>query len=74
MVKHFVLPYGLNSSPANASAARSFLAGALLLAFLAQGIWLVHSELSTTELPVTAPSASEQVRIAAGWRQFHGEA
>ena len=49
-----------------------FLAGALLLAFLAQGIWLVHSELSTTELPATAPSASEQVRIAAGWRQFHG--
>jgi hypothetical protein len=49
-----------------------FLAGALLLAFLAQGIWLVYSEFSTTELPATAPSASEQVRIAAGWRQLHG--
>lgn len=49
-----------------------FLAGALLLAFLAQGIWLVRSELSTTEPSATAPSSSEQVRIAAGWLQFHG--
>src|SRR5580700_7519790 len=46
-----------------------FLAGSLLLAFLAQGLWLVHSELREA----TAPSASEQVRIAAGWRQLHGQ-
>jgi hypothetical protein len=50
-----------------------FLAGALLLAFLAQGIWLVHSELSAPEFgAATTPAASEQVRIAAGWRQLHG--
>ena len=50
-----------------------FLAGALLLAFLAQAAWLVHSELSTPEFPGTdAPGASEQVRITAGWRQLHG--
>ena len=51
-----------------------FLAGALLVAFLAQGIWLVHTELNAPELTGTiAPSASEQVRIAAGWRQLHGD-
>jgi hypothetical protein len=50
-----------------------FLAGTLLLAFLAQGIWLVHSELHASEFRPTAPSASEQVRIAAGWRQLHGQ-
>src|SRR5216684_4384694 len=49
-----------------------FLAGALLLAFLAQCLWLVYSELRSTELGAAGPSASEQVRIAAGWRQFHG--
>jgi hypothetical protein len=47
-----------------------FLAGALLLLFLAQAIWLVHSELHTFES--SGLSASEQVRIAAGWRQIHG--
>src|SRR5271155_2158534 len=47
-----------------------FLAGALLLAFLAQGIWLVYSELRSPD--PRAPGASEQVRIAAGLRQFHG--
>ncbi|SRR5208283_1300925 len=45
-----------------------FLAGLLLLAFLAQAIWLVHSEFQASD----SPSASEQVRIAAGWRQIHG--
>jgi len=45
-----------------------FLAGALLLAFLAQAIWLVRSELRSSD----GPSAPEQARIAAGWRQFHG--
>ncbi|MFZ0277707.1 MAG: hypothetical protein WA254_17585 [Candidatus Sulfotelmatobacter sp.] len=45
-----------------------FLAGALLLAFLAQASWLVHSELTASK----APGASEQACIAAGWRQLHG--
>src|SRR5580692_8799291 len=47
-----------------------FLAGALLLAFLAQAVWLVKSELRMFES--NGLSASEQVRIAAGWRQVHG--
>jgi len=47
-----------------------FLAGALLLLFLAQALWLVHSELHRSE--TSALSASEEVRIAAGWRQIHG--
>jgi hypothetical protein len=47
-----------------------FLAGALLLLFLAQALWLVHSELHRSE--ASALSASEEVRIAAGWRQIHG--
>jgi hypothetical protein len=46
-----------------------FLAGALLLAFLGQAVWLVHSELRMSE---SGLSASEQVRMAAGWRQIHG--
>jgi hypothetical protein len=49
-----------------------FLAGALLLIFLAQAIWLAHSELHASESDPGAVSASEQVRIAAGWRQIHG--
>jgi hypothetical protein len=45
-----------------------FLAGALLVAFLAQAIWLVNS------LPKASAftSASEQARIITGWRQLHG--
>src|SRR5271170_3630226 len=51
-----------------------FLAGALLLAFLAQAVWLVHCELHAPEAPgAGAFGASEQVRIAAGWRQIHGD-
>jgi hypothetical protein len=50
-----------------------FLAGSLLLVFLAQAAWLIHSELSATELgPASGPGASEQVRLAAGWGQLHG--
>ncbi len=45
-----------------------FLAGLLLLAFLAQASWLVHSELTTSK----APGVSEDVRIDAGWLQLHG--
>jgi hypothetical protein len=50
-----------------------FLAGGLLLVFLAQAVWLVHCELHASEaLGASGLSASEQVRIAAGWRQIHG--
>lgn len=45
-----------------------FLAGVLLLAFLAQAAWLVHSELTASK----APGLSENVRIDAGWMQLHG--
>jgi hypothetical protein len=52
-----------------------FLAGALLLAFLAQAAWLVRSELHSSDFRTSgAATASEQVRIAAGWRQLHGGA
>jgi hypothetical protein len=47
-----------------------FLAGLLLLAFLAQALWLVYSELHGS----SSPTASEQVRITSGWRQLHGGA
>ena len=50
-----------------------FLAGLLLLAFLAQTVWLVRSELQVSELhEANGPDASEQARIAAGWRQLRG--
>jgi hypothetical protein len=44
-----------------------FLAAFLLLAFLGQALYLVHSELHSS----IAPEADEQVRLAAGWRQLH---
>ena len=46
-----------------------FLAGSLLLAFLAQAIWLVYAELSATQ----EPSAQEAIRIGEGWKQWHGK-
>jgi len=49
-----------------------FLAGALLAAFLAQAIWLVHSEPHPVEPSSADASAPEQLRIAAGWQQLHG--
>jgi len=45
-----------------------FFAGLLLLAFFAQAIWLVHSELRAAGLP----DAQEAVRIGEGWKQWHG--
>ncbi len=45
-----------------------FLAGLLLLAFLAQAIWLVHAELSASPLP----EGAEALRIGEGWKQWHG--
>lgn len=44
------------------------LAGLLLLAFLAQAIWLVHVQLRAAE----GPQDDEAVRISEGWRQWHG--
>jgi hypothetical protein len=45
-----------------------FLAALLLLVFLAQAAWLVNWEFRDSR----SPTASEQFRIAAGWRQIHG--
>lgn len=44
-----------------------FLAGMLLLAFLAQAIWLVHTELQGAE----GPDTREAIRIGEGWKQWH---
>jgi hypothetical protein len=44
-----------------------FLAGGLLLIFLAQAVWLVRSDLRVFD-----PSEAEQVVLAAGWRQIQG--
>lgn len=44
-----------------------FLAASLLLAFLLQAVWLVRCELRVPE----STNPSEQVRLAAGWRQMH---
>ncbi len=46
-----------------------FLAASLLFAFLAQALWLVHSELNAPDPHATA---SEQLRIATGGQQIHG--
>jgi hypothetical protein len=43
-----------------------FLAGALLLAFVAQALWLIHSEMTASEFPGTL----ERARIIAGSRQL----
>lgn len=45
-----------------------FLAGLLLLAFLAQAVWLVHAELAES----TEVDATEAMRIREGWKQWHG--
>jgi hypothetical protein len=45
-----------------------FLASLLLLAFLLQGIWLVHTELRAEPLP----EADEALRIEEGLTQWHG--
>ena len=45
-----------------------FLAGLLLLAFLAQALWLVHAELRTAR----EPDSAEALRIGEGWKQWHG--
>ena len=44
-----------------------FLAGLLLLAFLAQAIWLLHAELHAGE----GPDSREAIRIGEGWKQLH---
>ena len=45
-----------------------FFAGLLLLAFLAQALWLVHAELRTAR----EPDGAEAMRIGEGWKQWHG--
>jgi hypothetical protein len=45
-----------------------FLAGLMLLAFLGQGLWLVHAELHTAQ----DPDGAEAIRIGEGWKQWHG--
>ena len=45
-----------------------FLAGLLLLAFLAQALWLVHAELRGAH----EIGGAEAVRIGEGWKQWHG--
>src|SRR6266571_3236204 len=45
-----------------------FLAGLLLLCFLAQALWLVHAELHTAH----QPDGTEAVRIGEGWKQWNG--
>jgi hypothetical protein len=45
-----------------------FLAGLLLLFFLAQAAWLVHSELR----PAASFDAPEAIRTSEGWKQLHG--
>src|SRR5579871_4079318 len=45
-----------------------FLAGLLLLVFLAQALWLVHAELAGS----AEPDGREAVRIGEGWKQWHG--
>jgi hypothetical protein len=67
MVKHFVPPMPPFFTRQRFGRPQA-LAGMLLLIFLAQTMWLVHSELkSPAEL-----NPNEQVRVAAGWRQIHG--
>lgn len=45
-----------------------FLAGLLLLCFLAQAVWLARAELRTAH----DPESQEAVRIGEGWKQWHG--
>jgi hypothetical protein len=45
-----------------------FLAGLLLLLFLAQALWLLHAELRTAQ----EPYGPEALRISEGWKQWHG--
>ncbi|HTP70024.1 MAG TPA: hypothetical protein VMJ35_14035 [Dongiaceae bacterium] len=45
-----------------------FLAGALLMVFLAQALWLVHAELGSAQ----GLESREAIRIGEGWKQLHG--
>ncbi len=46
-----------------------FLAGLLLLAFLAQVLWLVRAELGAAQ----GPESAEAIRINEGWKQWRGQ-
>lgn len=45
-----------------------FLAALLVLAFLGQALWLVHTQIRGAQ----GPQDEEAVRISEGWRQWHG--
>jgi hypothetical protein len=45
------------------------LAGALLMAFLAQAVWLVHAELRAGN----EPEGPEAERVREGWKQWHAK-
>ena len=45
-----------------------FLAGMLLLVFLAQAVWLVHAELGAD----SQVEGNEALRMSEGWKQWHG--
>src|SRR5258708_3385360 len=45
-----------------------FLAGLILLAFLAQAMWLIHAELSAPQ----SMEGGEALRIGEGLKQWHG--
>jgi hypothetical protein len=49
-----------------------FLAGLLLLAFLGQALWLIRMDSSVVGV-IPRRYGPEQLRILAGWRQWHGE-
>src|SRR5579872_5075162 len=46
-----------------------FLSGLLLLAFLGQALWLIHTELASTQ----GLESREAIRIGEGWKQLHGK-
>jgi hypothetical protein len=46
-----------------------FLSGLLLLAFLAQAVWLARAELHANN----SPDRTEVIRLTEGWKQWHGQ-
>jgi hypothetical protein len=71
MVKHFGSTFMSQFFTRERFGRPQSYAAILLLAFAAQCVWLVYAELYESHAS-DAPPASEQTRIAAGWRQLHG--
>jgi hypothetical protein len=71
MVKHFGSSFMSQFFTRERFGRSQYYAAILLLAFAAQCVWLIHAELSGSHTS-DALTASEQSRIAAGWRQLHG--